>query len=211
MKDLFTQIETLVPTMNGWATVEKASTLASLVIALRPKLVLEIGVWAGRSLVPMALACKQLGNGHVIGIDPYDPQASADNENGENAEWWRKQPHEQIYSEFQHYIQKFALQNVVTLHRKKSNDVEPPEKLDILHCDGSHTEQAVTDVDRFASKIRIGGIVIMDDCGWTSNGPKHGIEHLEHNLGFIELYRVCKAPSDPKIPMDDWGVWQRIS
>ena len=41
-----------------------------MVLALRPAVVVEIGVWRGSSLLPMALALKELGRGQIVGVDP---------------------------------------------------------------------------------------------------------------------------------------------
>src|SRR5271170_6961170 len=84
---MFSRIATTLPTLDGWATSEKGCTLAALVLANKPKLVVEIGVFAGRSLLPMALALKANGSGKVIGIDPYDSQESAKDEFPDSAVW----------------------------------------------------------------------------------------------------------------------------
>src|ERR1700690_4133454 len=51
---LFVQICSTIPTMDGWATLEKVCTFASLALAIKPNLCLEVGVFAGRSLIPVA-------------------------------------------------------------------------------------------------------------------------------------------------------------
>ena len=78
MKQLFAQIESeLAVHKDGWCSIEKAYALASAIIALRPGVVVEIGIWAGRSLIPMALALKKVGAGKIIGIDPWRAEESA--------------------------------------------------------------------------------------------------------------------------------------
>lgn len=209
MKPLFELIEQNVPRMNGWATVEKASTLAALVVATRPKLIVEIGTYAGRSAIPMALALKQNGGGKLIGIDPYDPVASSENENESNADWWKKLDHNAIMNEFLGYIKTFGLQDYVTLERKRSNDVKPPQAIDIFHCDGSHAEQALVDVKRFAPSVNVGGFVILDDLHWSSNAVSSAAQWLQAN-GFKMLYSVVKPAAAKDLPCDDWGVFQRV-
>lgn len=206
MKEVFTQIESFVPNANGWATLEKAHALAALVLSTRPKLVVEVGTYAGRSAVPMAIALKHIGQGTLIGIDPYDAQASAENENGPNSEWWLRLDHNKILDEFNGYVARFGLQNVVKLIRQRSNHVEPPENIDIFHCDGSHAEQAMIDVSRFAPKVVSGGFVILDDLHWSSNAVSAAAAWLEAN-GFRLLYSVVKPAAGKDLPCDDWGVF----
>jgi predicted O-methyltransferase YrrM len=77
VKQLFEKIDDLFERqLPGWCTKEKAYTLASLVIGTRPAVIVEVGVFGGRSFLPMALALKELGKGMAIGIDPWSPAAS---------------------------------------------------------------------------------------------------------------------------------------
>ncbi len=45
---LFAQIEELVPKLDGWCVPEKACDFAAIILALRPALSVEVGVWGGR-------------------------------------------------------------------------------------------------------------------------------------------------------------------
>jgi hypothetical protein len=176
--------------LAGWCELEKALDLVATVIALRPNVVVEIGVFGGRSLIPMALACKAIGKGRVIGIDPWSQQASAEGYTGENADWWKKLDHESVYQGFLGTLNRLNLQSIVEIKRSKSDDVAPPDVIDLLHVDGQHTEQALRDVNRFATNVRIGGFCFTDDDDWVDGGggPQQAVKRLME-LGFVPLYK----------------------
>ena len=51
----------------------------------------ELGVFAGRSALPIAIAHHDLGRGIVIGIDAWSINATKEGQNSkENDEWWEK-------------------------------------------------------------------------------------------------------------------------
>lgn len=174
----------------GWCELDKALDLAATVIALRPKKVVEIGVYGGKSLLPMALACESINSGIVIGIDPWSPVASTEGYTGDNATWWSKLDHEGIYRSFVENVVRLGLANRVAIERAKSDDAAVPTTIDLLHIDGQHTEQAIRDVNRFAVNVRVGGIVCVDDINWKNDGRPdvaNAVEALKQ-LGFVELY-----------------------
>ncbi len=207
--NLFTEIENAMGEIkDGWCSVQKGLALAAAVIALRPKIVVEIGTYAGRSFIPMVMALKYNGSGLAIGIDPYSPQTSSENETDANAEWWRKLDHVAIMDKFISSIERNEVQNYCKIMRQKSDDVELPHQIDILHIDGSHTEQAVRDVERFASKVRIGGLVFCDDISWAEDGVKKSLEKLIE-LGFEQHYYVTGKEESTGL-MNDWACLQRI-
>lgn len=192
--------------ITGWCEEEKALDLAAIVLALRPKTIVELGVWGGRSLIPMAMACKWINHGTVIGIDPWSPQASQEGYDAVNAEWWAAQDHQQVFEGFIGHLRRLGLNNFVTVQRMKSDECQVPMVVDFLHVDGQHCAQAIKDVKRFAPAVRIGGIVCMDDLEWTTDGVGHvklAVTELL-NLGFIELYRT-------KTEKGSWGFFQRTT
>jgi predicted O-methyltransferase YrrM len=198
---LLTMVQTTVPTMDGWCTETKAAALAALVVALKPKTVVEIGVWAGRSLIPMALAMKaKFIKGQVIGIDPYSNQESTKGEFGANQKWWGEVNHELILETFRGFVSRFGLNEIVKLMRQPSDAVEPMP-CELLHIDGNHTDQAVKDAERFGSRVKLGGVVVCDDIMWIGGGVLRAIDTLE-NMGFHEVYR--NTP-------ENWNIMVRVS
>lgn len=192
MSSVYEDIAKALPTIiDGWCDLPKAIYLASVVVATRPNVVVEIGVFGGRSLIPMAMACKANGHGKVIGIDPWTKEAAAEGYSGDNAKWWAELDMEKIYDTFLADVKRHGVEEFVTIVRKKSDDVESvPDVIDVFHCDGQHTDQAVRDVERFASRVRVGGFCITDDDNWVDGGggPQQAVKRLME-IGFVPLYK----------------------
>ena len=184
----------------GWCDLHKANTLAAMVVALRPKLACEIGVFGGRSLIAIALAMKDNGAGKIIGIDPWSKEAALEGMNDPaNIKWWSELDYEKVRETCLATLREFGVESQVEIIRSKSDDVDPSQwVLDLGHIDGSHEETAYRDTIRFAPSLRVGGLWIMDDIGWVSGAPKRGVEWLLAN-GFVELY-----------PLGTGAVFQRM-
>lgn len=199
MSSLFTRIDEAIDLIgHGWCTKEKACVLASCVVATRPQVVLELGVWAGKSAIPLALAVQYNRVGKVIAVDPWSASASSEGMTGANLQWWSSVDHEDIYRHFIHAVGHFGVSQVLDIRRAKSDDVDPPSDIGLLHIDGNHSEQAVKDVDRFAPKVTPGGFCFCDDIHWTGGGVSKATQALQ-DLGFRELYKL-----------DTGALYQRI-
>lgn len=211
MSALFTQLEEISKLPHGWCGIEKSATLASIILATRPRWVIECGVFSGSSLIPMALACKEVGHGKVIGIDPYSPEASAEGQSQINADWWKSVDHEMILGLAMERIETYAVRNTAELVRCKSDDYELSpaileDGLGAAHIDGNHSFQALRDVNHFATHVVVGGFVVLDDIHWEGGGTEAARKRLIE-LGFVELFRVVQ--STPEVA-NDWCVMQRI-
>lgn len=198
---LLKKISDVVPTLDGWCSVQKAHVLASSIVALRPKSIVEIGVWGGRSLIPMALACKFLNNGIVVGIDPWKAEESIKGQNEANVNWWGKVVnHDVIFKRCNDEIQKAGVSRYCDLVRTTSDDYPVSViAIDMLHIDGNHGEQAYKDTRKFAPHLTVGGLIFMDDIGWDGGHVGKSCEWLTSN-GFRKLYNL-----------DTGAMFQRIA
>lgn len=191
MTDLFDTISRLVPTLHGWTIPERAAMHAASVLALQPAVTVEIGIFGGRTLLPMALAHKQIGKGVVIGIDPWTPLASVQGQEVDprHLEYWATCDHEKVMKDFLRHLDLLGVNKYVQVLRKRSDDVEPPAVIDLLHVDGNHGEQALRDAQRFTPKVRVGGLCFVDDPDWPGGGVRKAIQFME-SIGFKELFRI---------------------
>lgn len=166
--------------------------LAMLVMAIKPDVTVEIGVYTGKSAIPLALAHKAIGKGVVVCIDPWSAKASMEGYDPIHMDWWGTVDHEAIYKEFLLNAAHFQVTPFMDIKRARSNDVEPPKHIGLFHCDGQHTVQAVTDVERFAPSVYPGGVVVMDDTDWQNSGKlqvREAVTRLSA-MGFIELFKL---------------------
>lgn len=197
--NLFQRIsDWLVESKNEWCKPIKAHALAAAILTLRPKVVVEIGIFRGGSFIPMAMALKETGSGIAIGIDPWNAKASIEGQTGEDLAWWANVDHEAIYREFLGYVNHIGLYDVVQIERKRSDEFQPHGVIDLLHIDGNHGPQSIRDVERYASHIRIGGLCFMDDIGWRGGSVAAAALRLME-MGFVKLY-----------DMDTGAMFQRI-
>lgn len=199
MTELFSQISRVVPTLLGWCPLPKAHALASMVVALRPAVTIEIGVFGGRSFLPMALAHKHNGFGMAYGIDPWQRHESMLGQTGKDLEWWGTTcNHEAVFEEFMRQVQVLGVQNVVKVCRMRSDDFTPIPKIDVCHVDGNHGPQVLKDVERFCPHVRLGGLCILDDLHWTGNNVLKAADRLI-TMGFIKLYDLGTGACYQKI------------
>ncbi len=187
MKDLMAQIERILPEGGQWCSLEKAQTLAALVVGTRPQQIVEIGVWMGGSLLPMLLALKYNRSGQALAIDPWCKDDSVQNQTSENAKWWGSVDHNAAFSVFAERLKRHAVDTYCMVDRRSSECADLPLSIDILHIDGNHADQAFRDVTRYAPSVRTGGYLVLDDVGWAGGHVDRGISAAK-DLGFSQLY-----------------------
>lgn len=198
MSELFARIAGIQPLLPGWCSPEKAEALAAMVLSLRPEVSVEIGVFGGSSFIPIALAHQEIGMGIATGIDPWEVHASIRNETPENIEWWGKLDHESIFRGFMAKLKELRLESCTNIVRQTSDEAPAPVRIDLLHIDGSHTDQAMRDVVKFATKVRPGGLCVMDDLDWPAGRVRLAEARLLQ-FSFKLLY-----------PLGTGGVYQRV-
>jgi hypothetical protein len=185
MKDL---IE-LIPKLPGWCDIPKAITLSNLVVASGANTIVEIGVFGGRSAIAMMHGCRANGHGTVHCVDPWSAQASLEGQVQDvDREWWGKLNHDDIYNAFINAVSSFGVKPHCRVHRMKSEHFQiSGQNIDIVHVDGNHGPDALKDTIKYASLVKSGGYVVLDDLNWSGGHVVQSAKWLLEN-GFIEMH-----------------------
>ncbi len=192
---LMAEIEHVTPEGGAWCSASKAHTLAALILSIRPKIVVEVGVWMGGSAIPIALALKAIGAGQLYAIDPWSITASVDGQNAVNAKWWGKVNHDEAHQVFVKRVHRHGLESFVKTLRMRSDDVDVAAMLgeygaiDCMHLDGNHGEQAERDAERYLPSVRDGGFAILDDVAWEGGSVTKAVRYAQA-IGFNPLYEL---------------------
>lgn len=176
---------------DGWTSVPKAQIMAAAVLALRPQITVEIGVFAGKGVAALGMAHKEIGYGICYGVDPFSKDASAEGQVGQHLTWWNSLDHEAIYQTAKNNVERLGLVNYVRLIRQKSQEWMPPEGIGLLRIDGNHSEVAIGDVERYAPKCHPGAFLFLDDLhsNWPGGAINKCAEKLKH-MGWAMLYNL---------------------
>lgn len=185
-------IRHILPHLEGWCSVRKALWLAELITTHHCRVILEIGVYGGRSLIPMALAARSNGPAVVYGIEPWSNEvAVAQPTSPENDDWWRKVDLKEIKSRFLATVLEWDLIETVKLVELPSGEARAAFQsgsmsgFDLIHIDGSHAEgQALADVTQWLPLLKPGGIFVLDDILWETVSKAR--DYLRRNLTVVE-------------------------
>jgi predicted O-methyltransferase YrrM len=193
---------------GGWCPVDKQFLLAHLIAANRLSSAVEIGVFQGGSLLPMAAAMATTG-GIATGIDPYSSDCAVEHDNAERVtavlgnEWHHRVDWDGLWARVNQAVADAGLTSHARLIRKPSSAAvhDVADGIDLLHIDGNHDADAVAaDIAAYVPKVRPGGFVVVDDTAWDTIHPQY--EALKRSRTVV--YEAWTA-GDPR---PSWGVLQ---
>lgn len=172
VEELKEHVCNVLPSLHGWCSREKALNFIDLVLETKPKVCVEIGVFGGSSLFPVASTLKFLGEGVIIGIDPWDKMECIKyfdpKEDEAHLNWWGKVNLERIYTSYIGMLRMFALEDrCITIKATSEKAASAVASIDILYMDGNHNEKVSTrDVELYLPKVCSGGYVWINDSLW---------------------------------------------
>jgi cephalosporin hydroxylase len=173
--------------------------MRNLIWKVKPDVCVEIGVFAGKSLINTALALKENGHGVVYGIDPWRKETALEGNvpEMEDPAYWDSIDLDAVHWDCMRAIWQHEVEKHAVVIRASSNDCHQlfwMRTVDILYIDGGHTEAASTlDVMNYIGKVKAGGHVWMDDTNYET--LKSAIELVERqcvmvkDFGHSRLYK----------------------
>src|SRR4029077_16435754 len=160
-------------------------------------IMVEIGVFAGKSLINSALALKDTGQGVIYGIDPWRNRDAVHSISpNDNLETWYKLDLDAIHAACMHAVWEHELDNVVIIRAtsKMAARLFWPGSIDSLYIDGGHSEECATwDAVHYLPKVKRGGHIWVDDADWPSLQKALAVLTefctLEQDFGSAKLYK----------------------
>jgi hypothetical protein len=178
------------PKIPGWCTIEKALKFVEVIVDNRLTYCIEIGVAFGSSLIPQALALQYNGEGSIFGIDDWSNETAVkDMDNNIDITWWNGINFDERYEDLIKLIKRLNLEGRCKLIKAKSEEIGPiiAGPIDMVYIDGNHYGQGpMLDVYNFATKVKKGGFICVDDMSWKCISPasKYVLEELTDEVLF---------------------------
>ena len=174
----YTSLQKVLPLdLHGWFCEANQRNLKYFIEEKKPKVVVEVGVWLGKSAIFMASLLDS--DAVLYAVDHWKGQ------------YYWENPGDDILSRLATLYEQF-LSNVI--HKKltfiikpvKTSSLEAAQKLDIvadlIYIDASHTEKDVyDDIVAWHKKLHPKGIMCGDD--WWHDGIKRGVRAAANLLG----------------------------
>ncbi len=170
VQDLKHYISENLESFPGWCSQEKAFKLADWVIKTKPDIYVEIGVYAGKSIFPVAATMHYIKHGKIVGIDAWDVDVCLDNfdpiKDEESIECWANINFDHFRSVFEENIHSFGLSyliSVASVSSKRAVQILP--EIDFLHIDGNRKKNGtLEDLNLYLPKVKYLGIICLNDA-----------------------------------------------
>ncbi len=166
--------------MGGWDS-SFHPVLHSLIDELRPKRIIEVGVWKGASIWWMAKAVRELKlDTEIVAVDSWlgSPEFDGVPEIAATVEG--------SYNTFLANMYASRAYEYVTVLRQTSCNAavilqKQGMKAELIHIDAGHQEwQVFRDLEDYALLLAPGGVIVGDDYDWD------GVSAAVH--GFVKKY-----------------------
>jgi hypothetical protein len=173
---------------GSWCSKDKAELLMDLVLLTKPKFCVEIGVFTGSSLLPVAAALKYNKQGKIYAIDAWSNEVAIRHmsETDPNRSWWSLLDMSTIKGQFERMLVEWRVKkNCEILSLTSKDAVEKIHMpIDYLHIDGDYAASAfLEDIDLYVPKVKKGGYILLSNLFLTVHNrqPKRS--------GFNELLK----------------------
>jgi hypothetical protein len=161
---------------GSWCSAEKAEKMMDLVRETRPKVCVEIGAYAGWTVLPVAATLKYLKEGRVYAIDAWSNHEAVKSipAHNINYQWWSRLDMRFIKRQFESLLTEWNLWAYCwIIHDTSEEAVGQIPEIDFLHLDGNCSEEgSLLDTELYLPKVKSGGYILLSNLFFSLDG-KH--------------------------------------
>jgi len=159
-----------------WCTEEKANLLMDLILLTKPSICVEIGVFNGSTVLPVAATLKYVNHGKIYAVDAWSNVEASKNlrDNSSHKDWWSTVNMVDVARDFNSMIKAWALGNYcIPIHSTSENFSSQIETIDFLHLDGDFSSiGSLQDVEMYLPKVKKNGTILLSNATWSDNGKR---------------------------------------
>jgi hypothetical protein len=186
---------------GSWCSEEKANLLMDLIYLAKPEVCVEVGVFSGSTVLPVATVLKYLQHGNLIAIDAWSNAEAIKNmeHDDPNRAWWSQVYMDGIYQMFITRLAERALTSYCRIFRNPS-DVAAHfvDEIDFLHLDGDYCEKgSIQDVQLYLPKVKSGGYILLSNLFVMVKGKAPKMKSF--SLLFDACEMICEIDKDNAI------------
>lgn len=152
---------------NSWCSAKKAEMIMDLVFAIRPQVCVEIGVFNGSSILPVAATLRHINAGCIYAIDAWSNAEAVKHmpASDPNFVWWSHVNMDNAKNKFTSLIKEWNLQSCCSVvHATSELAAQRIPEIDFLHLDGNFCEEeALRDVELFLPRVKAGGYILLSN------------------------------------------------
>jgi len=177
----------------GTCSKEKAQVIMDIIRENKCQICVEIGVYSGKSLMPIAKALKYNGSGKVYAIDAWDMSEATSGFSRNNPKYiyWSEQDYDALYKQTQSILKKNKVDKYCELIKRPSRDIADlfaDNSIDFLHLDGSQSEEsAIEDVINYFPKVKNGGFILLSEANMLT--MKRSLVFLLERANLISAFK----------------------
>ena len=192
----------IISSLKGsWCSEEKTNLLMDLILLEQPSICVEIGVFTGSSVLPVATTLKFLKKGKIFAVDAWSNQIAVRNwdDNDPNKAWWSSLDMKAISKSFKSMIKDRKLQDFCTVISLPSEEaINQIESIDFLHLDGDYSEiGSMQDIELYLPKVKSGGYILLSNLFTMINGKQPKAKAFSFLMESCEM--ICEIERDNAI------------
>ena len=176
---------------NTDCSSEKVIFLMDHIYKTRPKTCVEVGVYTGSSLLPVAAVLKYHGHGVIFAIDAWSNKEATRNMSPKDTSlgFWSNVEMGAAYDKFKERLHDWDVRKqCVIVSTASTNVASKLKEIDFLHLDGNHTESgALSDATLYLPQVKRGGYILFSRLFYKVRGFQPKLKAFHYLLRYCDV------------------------